>query len=77
MLAVIKAMEGLTIDVITSSPELAKPQTKELKNFYKMFNLTVSHNGNDKVEKFDIKLILCMELLPTFKVIFYETNIAS
>lgn len=51
MLAVIKALAGHTVDVITSSPELAKPQAKELREFYKMFNLTVSHNGNDKVEK--------------------------
>lgn len=51
MLAVIKALAGHTVDVITSSPELAKPQAEELREFYEMFDLTVSHNGNDKVEK--------------------------
>lgn len=51
MLAVIKVLAGHSVDVITSSPELARPQAEELKKFYKMFNITVSHNGNDHVEK--------------------------
>jgi preprotein translocase subunit SecA len=51
MLAVIKALAGHTVDVITSSSELAKPQAEELKAFYEMFGLSVSHNGSDSVDK--------------------------
>lgn len=53
MLAVIKALAGHAVDVITSSPELAKPQAKELEMFYEMFNLTVSHNGTANRAKSD------------------------
>ncbi|CAF3836247.1 unnamed protein product [Rotaria sp. Silwood1] len=53
MLAAIKALEGHQVDVVTSSPELAKPQSIQLKEFYQQFNLTVSHNGKDLV---DIKI---------------------
>lgn len=51
MLSVLKVLAGHSVDVITSSPELAKPQAEELEDFYAMFGLTVSHNGNDEVEK--------------------------
>ncbi|CAM4888627.1 unnamed protein product [Rotaria socialis] len=50
MLAAIKALEGHTVDVITSSPELAKPQAKQQQDFFKHFGLTVSHNGKDDGE---------------------------
>ncbi|UJR34812.1 hypothetical protein I4U23_027593 [Adineta vaga] len=53
MLAAIKALDGHHVDVVTSSPELAKPQSIQLKEFYQQFNLTVSHNGKDLV---DIKI---------------------
>ncbi|CAF1614910.1 unnamed protein product, partial [Didymodactylos carnosus] len=47
MLAAIKALEGHKIDIITSSPELAKPQAEQQKTFFNIFGLTVGHNGND------------------------------
>ena len=47
MLAVMKALEGHKVDVVTSSPELAKPQAKQQRSFYEQFCLTVSHNGKD------------------------------
>ncbi|CAF3062018.1 unnamed protein product [Rotaria sp. Silwood2] len=50
MLAAIKALEGHQVDIITSSPELATPQSIQQKEFYQQFNLTVSHNGNDSID---------------------------
>ncbi|CAM4982218.1 unnamed protein product [Rotaria socialis] len=50
MLATLKALEGHCVDVITSSPELAKPQSIHQENFYNLFNLTVSHNGTDTID---------------------------
>jgi preprotein translocase subunit SecA len=47
MLAAIKALEGHKIDIVTSSPELAKPQSEQQKMFFDKFGLTVSHNGKD------------------------------
>lgn len=51
MLAVIKALAGHKVDIVTSSSELARPQAEELKDFYKMFGLTVSHNGKHHLDK--------------------------
>ncbi len=56
MLAAIKALEGNTlegnkVDIITSSSELAKPQTEELRNFYSSLGLTVAHNCVDEQAK--------------------------
>ncbi|CAF4154126.1 unnamed protein product [Rotaria sp. Silwood2] len=48
MLAVIKALEGKQVDIVTSSITLAKRDAHERKQFYEMFNMTVSHN-NDEV----------------------------
>ncbi|CAF4121327.1 unnamed protein product [Rotaria magnacalcarata] len=50
MLAAIKALEGHQVDIVTSSPELATPQSIQQKEFYRQFNLTVSHNGNDPID---------------------------
>ncbi|CAF3462152.1 unnamed protein product [Rotaria socialis] len=45
MLAAMKALEGHKVDVVTSSPELAKPQAKQQRKFFEHFGLTVSDNG--------------------------------
>ncbi|CAF4292542.1 unnamed protein product [Rotaria sp. Silwood2] len=50
MLAAIKALEGHKVDVVTSSPELAKPQAREQKEFFQHFGLTVSDNGKDNTD---------------------------
>lgn len=50
MLAAIKALEGHQVDIVTSSPELATPQSIQQKDFYQQFNLTVSHNGHDSTD---------------------------
>ncbi|MDR0329936.1 MAG: hypothetical protein LBH99_04700 [Rickettsia sp.] len=44
MLAAIKALEGNTVDIITSSSELAKPQSEEQKEFFVNLGLTVAYN---------------------------------
>ncbi|CAF3752992.1 unnamed protein product [Rotaria sp. Silwood1] len=48
VLAVVYALLGSTVDIITSSPVLAERDAKEKENFYNMFGLQCSHN-NDKV----------------------------
>lgn len=53
MLAAIKALEGRQVDIVTSSPELAKPQSEEQKEFFRLFDLTCEHNGQDS--SIDIK----------------------
>ncbi|CAF1345422.1 unnamed protein product, partial [Didymodactylos carnosus] len=50
MLAAIKALDGHKVDIVTSSPELAKPQAEQPKSFYDKFDLTVSHNGKCEIE---------------------------
>ncbi|CAF1106068.1 unnamed protein product [Rotaria sordida] len=47
VLAVVYALLGSTVDIITSSPVLAERDAKEKENFYSMFDLQCSHN-NDK-----------------------------
>ncbi|CAF3851124.1 unnamed protein product [Rotaria sp. Silwood1] len=47
VLAVVYALLGSTVDIITSSPVLAERDAKEKENFYSMFGLQCSHN-NDK-----------------------------
>lgn len=49
MFAVIKALEGGKIDIATSSPILAERDAKAKEKFYNFFDLTVSHNKNDKI----------------------------
>lgn len=46
VLAVIKALQGFKVDVITSSTELAQIQCKKLESFYIFFKLKVACNAN-------------------------------
>ncbi|KAJ3645482.1 hypothetical protein Zmor_023132 [Zophobas morio] len=45
LLAVVKALQGFKVDVITSNPLLADDGVKETETFYSVFNLTVSTNN--------------------------------
>lgn len=60
MLAVLKVLEGHRVDVITSSPELARPQSASLVDFYDLFEITVdcndesNENGAKKCYKADV-----------------------
>ena len=46
VLAAIKCLQGMKVDVITSSEELAKIQSEELKDFYAFFDLKMGCNAN-------------------------------
>ncbi|EFA09123.1 uncharacterized protein LOC103314809 [Tribolium castaneum] len=45
LLAVIRALQGWTVDVITSNPLMAADGVAETRRFYSVFNLTVSTNN--------------------------------
>jgi preprotein translocase subunit SecA len=47
MLAVIKALNNLHVDIITSSMTLARRDAHERKSFYDYFDITVSHNNDE------------------------------
>jgi preprotein translocase subunit SecA len=47
VLAIIKALQGKKVDVLTSSGILAERDASEKESLYKLFNLSVSHNGMD------------------------------
>ena len=47
VLAIIQALRGKYVDVLTSSAVLAERDAKEKENLYKLFGLTVSDNGMD------------------------------
>ncbi len=47
LLAAIKGLQGKTVDIVTSSSELAKRDAIEWTHFYAMFGLTVSDNTRD------------------------------
>ncbi|WP_341751173.1 helicase-related protein [Candidatus Tisiphia endosymbiont of Piscicola geometra] len=50
MLAVILALRGEKVDIITSSPILAKRDAVEWQEFFAMFNLVADHNiGDEKI----------------------------
>ena len=46
MLAVIKCLQGHTVDIVTSSPILAKRDAIEMTPFYEMFDISVTDNEN-------------------------------
>ncbi len=46
MFAVMLALQGKHVDIVTSSPILAVRDAKEWKAFYEIFGLTVAHNTN-------------------------------
>uniref|UniRef100_A0A915D9W5 Chloroplast protein-transporting ATPase n=1 Tax=Ditylenchus dipsaci TaxID=166011 RepID=A0A915D9W5_9BILA len=48
MLAVILALKGEFVDVVSSSPVLATRDANERRKFFEMFALTVDHNSNDR-----------------------------
>ena len=43
---IIKALQGHKVDIITSSPVLAEPDSRETSQLYKMFNLSCSDNAD-------------------------------
>ncbi|WP_341755618.1 Ulp1 family isopeptidase [Candidatus Tisiphia endosymbiont of Ptychoptera albimana] len=47
VLAIIKALQGKKVDVLTSSGILAERDASEKESLYKLFGLSVSHNGMD------------------------------
>lgn len=48
ILALIKALQGHTVDVITSSPVLATEGVEATRNFYSVFGLTVGSNNSEE-----------------------------
>lgn len=44
MLAIIKVLEGHKVDIITSSTELARPQSKQQEKFFSLFGISIIHN---------------------------------
>jgi preprotein translocase subunit SecA len=54
MLAAMHGLSGEKVDVITSSPELARPQSEEKESFFDIFGLTVSHTGKSGAYTKDI-----------------------
>lgn len=44
VLAAYNVLKGHTVDVYTSSPLLAVPQSKDYENFYTVLNITITHN---------------------------------
>jgi preprotein translocase subunit SecA len=55
LIAVIRALQGVTVDVITSNPIIAANGVDETKTFYSTFNLTVSTNNPEKSGTSDSK----------------------
>lgn len=51
MLAVVLALRGEKVDIITSSPVLAQRDALERKEFFAMFNLQVDHNTGEEKGK--------------------------
>ncbi|XP_055344805.1 uncharacterized protein LOC129592727 [Paramacrobiotus metropolitanus] len=49
VLAAVKALEGHTVDIYTSSPVLAERDAQEWTQFYQLFGLTCGHNGDKGV----------------------------
>ena len=51
MLAAIYALQGKKVDVITTSPELSKPEVVKKAPFFSLFNLTVGENSEYATKK--------------------------
>ena len=51
MVSAMLAAHGKSVDIVTSSPILAKRDTKEWKPFYTLFNLKVDHNSDKESDK--------------------------
>jgi preprotein translocase subunit SecA len=56
LIAVIRALQGVTVDVITSNPILAASGVDETRTFYSAFGLTVSTNNPVENDKSDFKI---------------------
>jgi preprotein translocase subunit SecA len=51
MFAAIKALNGRTVDIVTTSPLLAKRDAENKEQFYRMLNLTVGENSGTSTTK--------------------------
>ncbi|XP_065087810.1 uncharacterized protein LOC135709426 [Ochlerotatus camptorhynchus] len=51
MLAVIHALKGVNVDIVTTSTELSIPEVKKQRPFFAAFGLTVDENSPDQVKK--------------------------
>ncbi|TGZ55871.1 hypothetical protein CRM22_010276 [Opisthorchis felineus] len=58
MFAAAKALQGHKVDIVTSSAELAVPQSEQQREFYSLLGLTVGHNSRKKVTD-DSRFIEC------------------
>jgi preprotein translocase subunit SecA len=56
LIAVIRALQGVTVDVITSNPILAASGVDETRTFYSAFGLTVSTNNPVENDRSDFKI---------------------
>jgi preprotein translocase subunit SecA len=62
MLAVLLAIKKKeVVDIITSSPVLAKRDAEELAKFYQHFGLTVSHNVDEKEKEESDSMLACYQ----------------
>ena len=62
ILATINALRGKYVDVLTSSEILAERDSKEKQKFYSMFNLSVTHAKNDHFHKYNIHIVLLLNV---------------
>ncbi|XP_062709670.1 uncharacterized protein LOC109402566 [Aedes albopictus] len=51
MLAVIHALKGVKVDIVTTSTELSIPEVKKQRPFFEIFGLTVDENSPDRDKK--------------------------
>lgn len=58
-LAVIRSLQGHTVDIITSNSVLAEDAAKDRENFYALFGLSVTHNNQNPKEPYVIGLRPC------------------
>jgi hypothetical protein len=62
-IAAIRALQGATVDVITSNPILAANGVDETRTFYSLFSLTVSTNNPAKNGRSDFKIGYTADIL--------------